>query len=191
MNYKGRKIQYSQSIKTVTDRVNEMMPYLEDVSMLTTPVVSSTQPTENLKDGLVWFNDLDNSVKMYINGQFRSMGGSGGGSGGEPGLATGVTMEYGNAVYARENVFMYSRAYVIPPSVTANLVFDYKKEDDELDRPGRHIMVPIVKHIINNIGGVMYYRGCRVYWTGDQVPVSINNAYTSMQAVCRGVNNGQ
>ncbi len=88
MDYIGRRIDYNQSIKTVADRVNEMMPFLEglvnetkpfvtQLALRTTPVTSSVEPTEDLQEGLIWYNSEKDELKMYIAGQFRSMGSGG------------------------------------------------------------------------------------------------------------------
>lgn len=39
---------------------------------------SETEPTTGLSDGVFWYNPIDDETKMYLNGEFKDIGGAGG-----------------------------------------------------------------------------------------------------------------
>lgn len=62
------KIQPTDSMKTMVDKINSIRESLGST------VVSTTEPTENLENGLVWYNPETNITVMYLDGSFRDTG---------------------------------------------------------------------------------------------------------------------
>lgn len=47
-----------------------------NLAVHTHAVISETQPTTGLKDGLIWYKASADETKIYLNGSFRSVGGT-------------------------------------------------------------------------------------------------------------------
>lgn len=72
--YEPNPITADQTVKQIMDRVNEMMDPLQKSDIVTTPILSDTEPTLNLTDGVLWYNTTSKEVKIYLNGSFRPLG---------------------------------------------------------------------------------------------------------------------
>lgn len=82
MAYQPNPITVNDTVKQIMDRVNDMMDPLQVANTVAIPVVSETEPTTGLIDGVLWYNPSTKIVKIYLNGAFTSLG-SGDGQGGQ------------------------------------------------------------------------------------------------------------
>ncbi|WIT25834.1 hypothetical protein [Bacillus phage SPO1L1] len=82
MAYQPNPITVNDTVKQIMDRVNDMMGPLEVANTVAIPIISETEPTTGLMDGVLWYNPSTRVVKIYLNGAFTNLG-SGDGQGGQ------------------------------------------------------------------------------------------------------------
>lgn len=69
-------IDHVTDIKAI--HINELRDAVNNVeSMSAWRIISTEEPTENLNDWLEWYNPSTTEVKVYLQGEFRSIGGGG------------------------------------------------------------------------------------------------------------------
>ncbi|WIT26230.1 hypothetical protein [Bacillus phage SPO1L3] len=82
MAYQPNPITVNDTVKQIMDRVNDMMDPLQVANIVAIPIISETEPTTGLIDGVLWYNPSTKLVKIYLSGAFTSLG-SGDGQGGQ------------------------------------------------------------------------------------------------------------
>lgn len=82
MAYQPNPITINDTVKQIMDRVNDMMSPLEIANTVAIPIISETEPTTGLMDGVLWYNPTTKIVKIYLKGSFTNLG-SGDGQGGQ------------------------------------------------------------------------------------------------------------
>ncbi|ACI91002.1 gp18.2 [Bacillus phage SPO1] len=74
MAYQPNPITVNDTVKQIMDRVNDMMDPLEVANTVAIPIISETEPTTGLMDGVLWYNPTTKIVKIYLKGAFTSLG---------------------------------------------------------------------------------------------------------------------
>ncbi|SHK49072.1 hypothetical protein [Paramaledivibacter caminithermalis] len=92
---------------------------------------------------------------------------------------------YGPAIeFEFEEVSAGSSGYAFPPSVSVGLQYDPLIPHDG-SLPYNYSITPFVSLVSHEVSGILYYRGFKVHWIGDNVPESIPNTYVSAIAMIR------
>ncbi|WP_213997267.1 hypothetical protein [Tepidanaerobacter syntrophicus] len=93
-----------------------------------------------------------------------------------------VSIEYKRVPYQKDTSILFTKRYPYPPIVTAGLDYDFLSGG--VHSLPSYDITPHIECLIQQESGINWYYGARVVWTGNIS--SINHAYTTIIAVCRG-----